>query len=149
MVINGEIISRHHPIPAVVLIIAANQSEFDVQRVMWVLDRDTIGCWLSTGSAMTGHLADVITIARKWCNIAITFRQFDARAPHESGFEELATLHHRIGDHQAQRLVVEEWLQYWPKSRRRTNGARDRMVERLNHKCFQPARPKAFIAGWR
>ena len=85
--------------------------------------------------AKDGHLPEATTIARRVCDITATLRQYDTREPDPHPWELLARLHHRAGNHDAEKAVLGEWLSYWPADRVRLDGARQRIIGRKERNC--------------
>ena len=134
VMVNGETIRYDRLSPVDELIIAANNEELTTRRIMWGLDRDD---WLLAISelARDGHLDAAILIARRWCDVATTLVQYDRREPDPHGFEVLARLHHKAGDHAAEAATLREWLAAWDDNRGRTHGARRRITAKLERRC--------------
>lgn len=113
------------------LIAAAHQDALDEKRVMWGIDRDD---WLLAAEELaTTHPELATVILCRWCDVSVAAQAHDSREPDLYGWEKLADLYHREGDHGAEHDVLQEWLSHW--GGRDTPAGHDRIAARVGRGC--------------
>lgn len=109
--VAGHTVTSHGLSPVDTLIAAAHQDALERVRRMWGLDRDD---WLLAVEELARTHPQVATVILcRWCDTAVVASHHDAREPDPWGFERLADLYHREGDHGAEHDVLTEWLGHW------------------------------------
>lgn len=129
--VNGEPVASYGLSDVDTLIAAAHQDALERVRHMWGLDRDD---WLLAAEELVDthpELAKVILC--RWCDIAVEAMEHDSREPSAWGFERLANLYHRTGDHGAEADILREFLEHW--ENRETPTGYHRIARRAEAGC--------------
>lgn len=129
--LDGELVASYALSPVDEVIVAAHQDALDRVRYMWGLDRDD---WLVAAEELTRtHPEFAKLILCRWCDAAVAASAHDSRAPEGWGFERLATLYHKLGDHGAEQDTLDEFIEHW--KGRETPPEYERIARRAEAGC--------------